>query len=372
MTEPLKRLTVAALSLFIVGITITAMVLGQNLLIPIAMAALLAMLLTPIMEKLRSWGVPRVLAAVLSLMLIVLFILGVFSLVSVQVYSFIDNFEELKTNATKRLEQLMAYLQQTFNLSKKQVQTAADDSVHEMLNSVKSKAGGIFTATTQTMTNFFLSLIYTLLFLLFHERIKEAFIKFAATEKQDEATETLNKISKVAPQYLFGKLMLITFLAIMYSVGLSIFGVKYGVLLGVIAAVLSIIPYIGNLIGGIMPMIMVLITGEETWPIFAILGLFFFAQFIESYFLEPLIVGGKVSINPMASIIGVVMAGGIWGIPGMIIAIPYMGIIKILCDQIDRLEPISILIGEKDDEDGLIKRKTGQLLKKIKGKFGKT
>ncbi len=157
----------------------------------------------------------------------------------------------------------------------------------------------------------------------------------------------------------------------MYSVGLSLFGVKYGVLLGVIAAVLSIIPYIGNLIGGILPIIMVLITSEETWPIFAILGLFFFAQFIESYFLEPLIVGGKVSINPMASIIGVVIAGGLWGIPGMIIAIPYMGIIKILCDQVDNLQPISILIGEKEEDEGYMEKKGSKFANWLKSKFGK-
>lgn len=344
------------------------MVFGKNLLAPIAIAALLAMLLTPIMEKLMSWKVPRVLAAILSLMIIVLFIAGVFSLVSVQVYSFIDNFDELKSSADQRIDDLMNYLQSKSNFSRQEIETAADDGVNEMLTTVKNKAGGIFSATTQGMTNFFLSFIYTLLFLLYHKRIKRAFVKFAAKDKQDEAEETLDKISKVAPQYLFGKLMLITFLAITYSVGLSLIGVKYGALLGIIAAFLSIIPYIGNLTGGLMPMVMVLITTQETWPILAIMGLFAGAQFIESYFLEPLIVGGKVSINPMASIIGVVVAGGIWGIPGMIIAIPYMGIIKILCDQVDRLEPVSILIGDDSDE-GWLDKQSNKLVAWLKGKF---
>lgn len=368
MSDSLKRLSITALSLIIITIILLSMVFGKNLLAPIAIAALLAMLLTPIMEKLMSWKVPRVLAAILSLMIIVLFIAGVFSLVSVQVYSFIDNFDELKSSADQRIDDLMNYLQSKSNFSRQEIETAADDGVNEMLTTVKNKAGGIFSATTQGMTNFFLSFIYTLLFLLYHKRIKRAFVKFAAKDKQDEAEETLDKISKVAPQYLFGKLMLITFLAITYSVGLSLIGVKYGALLGIIAAFLSIIPYIGNLTGGLMPMVMVLITTQETWPILAIMGLFAGAQFIESYFLEPLIVGGKVSINPMASIIGVVVAGGIWGIPGMIIAIPYMGIIKILCDQVDRLEPVSILIGDDSDE-GWLDKQSNKLVAWLKGKF---
>ncbi len=370
MSGPLKRLSITALILVIITIIILAMVFGKNLLAPIAIAALLAMLLTPIMEKLMSWKVPRALAAIMSLMVIVLFIAGVFSLVSVQVYSFIDNYNELKVSANERIDELMRYVQSNSSYSRKEIETAADNGVSEMLTTVKNKAGGIFSATTQGMTNFFLSFIYTLLFLLYHKRIKRAFIQFAAKDKQEEAEVTLNKISKVAPQYLFGKLMLITFLAICYSVGLSLIGVKYGALLGIIAAFLSIIPYIGNLIGGLMPMAMVMITSDEMWPIFAIMGLFAFAQFIESYFLEPLIVGGKVSINPMASIIGVVVAGGIWGIPGMIIAIPYMGIVKILCDQVDKLEPVSILIGESE-EDGWLDRKSEKVVNWVKSKLGK-
>lgn len=368
MTEPLKRLAVAALTLNVLAILLLGLVYGQNLLVPIAVGALLAMLLTPIMDKLMGWGMPRVPSAVLSLMIIVIFIAGIFSLVSVQIYSFMDNYEELKQNAEERLADFTQYLQSNYNLSNQQVQSATDNGVNKMLDTVKEQAGGIFSATTQTLTNFFLTLIYTLLFLLYHKRIKRAFIKFAKSDKQDEAEETLNKISKVAPHYLFGKLILVTFLAIIYGVGLTLIGVKYGILLGVLAAVLSIIPYIGNIIGGVLPMLMVLITQDETWPIFAILGLFGLAQFFESYFLEPLIVGGKVSINPMASIIGVVLAGGIWGIPGMIIAIPYMGIIKILCDQVDRLEPVSILIGEREEE-GWMEKKSSKAVEWIKQKF---
>ncbi len=371
MTEPLQKLAAAALTLIIIAIVLLGLIYGQTLLVPIVVGALLAMLLTPVMDKLMGWGVPKVPAAILSLMLIVLFIAGVFSLVSVQIYSFVQNADELKQNAEMRIADLTQYVQSKFGVTRQQVEDATDNGINEMTSTMKEQAGGIFSATTQTMTNFFLTLIDTLLFLLFHAQIKQAFIKFASKENQPKAEETLNKISKVAPQYLFGKLMLVTFLAIAYAVGLSLIGVKYGVLLGVLAAVLSIIPFIGNMIGGILPMAMVLVTQEETWPILAIIGLFMGAQFIESYFLEPLIVGGKVSVNPMAAIIGVVIAGGIWGIAGMIIAIPYMGIVKILCDQVDRLEPISILIGEEEKPPSWISKKSSRLVDWVKGKFGK-
>ena len=76
--------------------------------------------------------------------------------------------------ADQRIDQLMGFVQSKSSFSRQEIETAADNGVNEMLSTVKNKAGGIFSATTQGMTNFFLSFIYTLLFLLFHKRIKRA------------------------------------------------------------------------------------------------------------------------------------------------------------------------------------------------------
>ena len=78
-------------------------------------------------------------------------------------------------------------------------------------------------------------------------------------------------------------------------------------------------------------------------------------QFIQTYLLEPLVVGRGVNINPLFTIAGIVAGELVWGVPGMILAIPLMGIAKIICDHIEPLKPYGFLIGEeKKSKTGVI------------------
>ena len=85
-------------------------------------------------------------------------------------------------------------------------------------------------------------------------------------------------------------------------------------------------------------------------------------QFLQTYILEPLVVGSGVNINPLFTIGGIVAGELVWGVPGMILAIPTMGMAKIICDHIEPLKPYGFLIGEEK------KSKTG-LVDKVKGWF---
>ena len=87
-------------------------------------------------------------------------------------------------------------------------------------------------------------------------------------------------------------------------------------------------------------------------------------QFIQTYLLEPLVVGSQVNINPLFTIISLVAGEILWGIPGMVLAIPLLGIGKIICDHVESLQPVGYLIGEDE------KKKSG-ISEKIKGWLGK-
>ena len=87
-------------------------------------------------------------------------------------------------------------------------------------------------------------------------------------------------------------------------------------------------------------------------------------QFIQSYILEPLVVGAEVNINPIFTILVLVGGEMIWGIPGMVLAIPILGIIKIVCDHIEPLKPYGFLIGHDKT-----KREDSPWIKKLKRLF---
>ena len=165
-----------------------------------------------------------------------------------------------------------------------------------------------------------------------------------------------------------GKLILIVLLAVLYAIGLSIAGVKHAILISILAAVLSLIPYLGNIIGFFLAMAMALFAGGDTTGLIGVVITFSVAQFVESYILEPYVVGEQVDIHPIFTIIAVVLGGAVFGVVGMIIAIPVFGIIKVVCDHVKVLHPIGYLLGdqkeEKKDEDNFFNK----IYKKFKRK----
>jgi predicted PurR-regulated permease PerM len=142
---------------------------------------------------------------------------------------------------------------------------------------------------------------------------------------------------------------------IMYSIGFSIVGVKFPVFFAIVCGLLEIVPFVGNLTGNLLTVLMVVLQGGGTGMIVGVLITYATVQFLQTYILEPLVVGAEVNINPLFTIIVLVAGELVWGIPGMVLAIPLLGIVKIICDHIEPLKPYGFLIGQqKKKKEGLI------------------
>jgi predicted PurR-regulated permease PerM len=127
---------------------------------------------------------------------------------------------------------------------------------------------------------------------------------------------------------------------------------------------LEIVPFVGNITGTSLTILMALTQGGGGGMIIGILITYGLVQFIQTYILEPMIVGSEVNINPLFTILGIILGELVWGIPGMILAIPILGILKIVCDHIPSLQPYGFLIGEEKK-----KKKGIGLFEKIKKRF---
>ncbi|MCX6297422.1 MAG: AI-2E family transporter [Bacteroidetes bacterium] len=103
------------------------------------------------------------------------------------------------------------------------------------------------------------------------------------------------------------------------------------------------------------------IQGTNLSIIGGIIGTYGIIQFIEGWVLEPLVVGHQVKINPFFTIIALVLGELLWGISGILLAIPLTAMLKTVCDHIESLKPYGFLIGEIE-----IKRKELTIIKKVK------
>jgi predicted PurR-regulated permease PerM len=128
-------------------------------------------------------------------------------------------------------------------------------------------------------------------------------------------------------------------------VALLIIGVPYAVLLGVIGALLNILPFIGGILAVLFPILVAMATidGSST-PLWIVIS-YMTIQFIDNHFLVPYIVASRVKINALISIVIVLMGGALWGIAGMFLSIPVIGVLKIIFDRIPEMKAWGMLIG---------------------------
>lgn len=158
----------------------------------------------------------------------------------------------------------------------------------------------------------------------------------------------ITSAAHVSQNYPLGKLALCVLIAVLYAIGLSISGIKHAILISVLAAALTLIPYIGNIIGFLLALAMAFFSGGSSTALIGVVLTFGITQLLETYTLEPYVVGGKVNLNPILTIIVVVLGYHVWGAVGMLIAIPALGIAKVICDHVPALNPFGYLLGQED------------------------
>jgi predicted PurR-regulated permease PerM len=162
------------------------------------------------------------------------------------------------------------------------------------------------------------------------------------------------EIQKMLRQYLNGLFTVMIFLAVLNSLGLWIIGVEYPVLWASLAAFLTIIPYIGTTLGGGLPFFYALATAESWHQPAAVVAMYVTVQQIEGNLITPYVVGSKVRINPLVAIIGILLMNELWGVSGIILAIPIAAGIKIMFDRIAPLKAVGALMGSNIvNEQGL-------------------
>jgi len=149
-----------------------------------------------------------------------------------------------------------------------------------------------------------------------------------------------------------GVFIVVVILSILNTAGLSIVGIKYAATFGIISALFNFIPYFGNWIGAFFPFMFALLTGDTPNLALGVLIYYAIVQFFEHNVLTPNITGGYVKLNPLVTIIGIIIAGMVWGIIGMFIIIPFMATVKIVLDYFEPTQPYGFLIGIKDSQRG--------------------
>ncbi|WP_159520892.1 AI-2E family transporter [Sunxiuqinia indica] len=346
----MKKLSLTSLSLtlFVISIFILTLLLAQDILIPFAVSVFFTYLLYPLTEAMERRGVHRIIAILLVIILALTILGGAALFLSLEISNTNINLADLKRQVNGKADMFQDFMELQLGVDTSTMDLYLGKITDSFFSSWQSMAGSVFTATTTTL--FQLGLLPVYIFFLLFYRTKTAYFIFrlVGRKNKQKALNILREVSTVTTQYMGGLLIVVLILAILNSTGLLIIGIPHAMVFGVIAAVLNLIPYIGTFIGGLIPILFALFTMQEPLePMIKIFALFAVIQFLENNLITPNIVGSNIKINPLAIIISLLTANLIWGVAGMLIAVPCLAILKIIMRNIDQLEPFAYLISDR-------------------------
>jgi predicted PurR-regulated permease PerM len=321
------------------------------------------MLFLPISSRLERNGFKRGLSVGACILIFICFIAGIIALISWQISDLASDFTGMEQKVTQSIDKFKQTLSNTFGISPEKQQEMMKKQQQSGGGGMSSIVTGIMSSIMSMLVDTILVLVYIFLLMFYRRHIKQFILKLVPQEDKAKTTKIIYSSTNVAQHYLGGLAMMIVLLWIMYGIGFSIAGVKNAFFFAILCGLLEIIPFIGNLAGTALTLLMALTQGGGSNIIIGILITYALVQFIQSYIIEPLVVGAEVNINPLFTIIAIVLGETVWGVPGMILAIPLLGIFKIICDNVESLKPYGFLIGEEK------KKKEPGMMDKVKSWF---
>lgn len=332
----------------------------REILVPLSFALMLAILLNPVTVFLQKIKFPRMLAIAVALLIAIVLIVGVFyflfseiSNLSTELPAFKIKFTRIIANAQREISEQLGINSQKQN-----------EYIGEAQNGLKPYLANAMGTAFGTLTTLILLPVYSFLFLYYKTLILNFLYDVFADADAKEVRVVLVQTKSAIQNYMFGLILEAIIVAVLNTIALLMLGVKYAVLLGFLGAIINVLPFIGGIVAILLPILIATVTKDGFQTQLGIIIAYVIIQFIDNHFLIPYIVSSKVKINALISIIIVLLGGALWGVSGMFLSIPFIGILKIIFDRVPELKPWGRLLG-----DEILTRQKGQkikILKKVK------
>jgi len=334
----------ACILIIILGLVLISWYL-KIIIVPLLFSLIFAVMLYPVCAKLEYFGLSKGVAAFLSVFLTSV----VFSLALWFVYNQMTRFAEqgpqFIEKASELYDKLQASIADMFGV-RRSSQSRLQNQLAQFANNTEAIVSGLVGFLSGFITDVTLIPLYVFFLLYFRDFFLEFFYKIIPSQDKEIIDGTMKQIYDVILNWMRGVLIVIVIVGVLNSVGLVILGIEYPFFFGFLASFLALIPYIGILIGSLLPALLALITKDSYWYAVGVVGIFWFVQVLEGNFITPYIVGKNVSLNPLIAIFTLLMFGKMWGMAGLVLALPVTAIIKVVFDSVPGLKPYGFLLGE--------------------------
>src|SRR5580658_149581 len=324
----------------------------RGILIPFSFALFLAVLLNPLMERLLRWQFSRVPAIAVSLIVAILVIGGIWYFLANQIMQLTDQLPLLEKKGSELLTRAQNYLTQHWNIPV----AKTNEYLGQAKAAIKPLLGQLLGSMAGTMGSVFLLPIYTFLLLYYKNLILNFLYEIFAEQNAEEVSTVLRQVRGANQSYMYGLLIEAAIVATLNTIALLILGVQYSVLMGVLGALLNVLPFFGGILAAALPIMVATITKEGYNTQIGIAIAYIIIQFTDNHFLIPYIVSAKVRINALLSVVAILLGGAVWGLAGMFVSIPFIGVLKIIFDRIPEMQPWGRLLGDQVEARRMVRR----------------
>ncbi len=336
-----NKVVVAALIILVIFVAGIFLQQAKPVLFPFFLAVFLSFILSPILDFLTSKKIPRA----VSILFIIIFSFFIIYLLGLLFYSsgktFASEFPKYGQKISSILASIQEQLKHTF---------PKWESVDWVGQLNINKIGSFLLASLGPFFSFIALLFLIFVFLIFilagRGNIKTKIEKSFSKERASRIIDVIQKIDKQIQRYLAIKTVVSFVTGVLATVVLVIFGVDFAIVFGFFTFILNYIPNIGSIIATALPLTVAVFQFETLWPAFWILIILGSIQMTIGNFVEPRVMGEGLGLSTLVVLFFLFFWGWLWGIAGMILAVPTVAIVKIVCDNIPPLSFIGELMSK--------------------------
>ena len=344
-------------------------ILAKDILSPLIFSCLFSILLLPLASFLEyKVRLPRSAASMLTVLFMLAIIGLIIYIIGSQISNLASDWPQFQEQIGKSLNSLQAWITNTFNINANKQLTYVHSATTKIMASGSTVIGVTLLSLSSILLFLIFTFIYTFFFLLYRSLIMKFLVSVFLDENKHTVHDIIEQVQYMIRKYIVGLLIEMAIVSLVVCLAFWALGIKYAILLGLITGLLNIIPYIGIFAAMVISTAITFATSTIAFKTILVIITLVVIHLIDSNILLPLVVGSKVRINALITVLGVIIGEMVWGISGMFLSIPVVAVLKIIFDRVEGLKSWGIILGDEELKQNRLATKLTTKMKFSKSK----
>ncbi len=331
--------------------TFVVVYFARDLLLPILMGFLLALTLSPLNRAMKRVGVPTFLSATSLIMLATVAVVAVSYFAGETLSSWTDDAPAIMQELRFKLRGLTDTIERVKDASDEVEAMTSGQGPQPVIVKQPGLMNSAFSVAASTVTTAVVALTLALFLLASGELFYSKLVKvFDTMSGKKRALTTVYDIERRVSRYLLTITLINAGLGVCVGIAMWLVGLEYAYVWGILAFLLNYLPILGGLIGSVLIGAYAIISFDSLAYAALAPVVYLSLSSLEAQFVTPFLVGRRLELNAVAVFLTVILWGWLWGVPGALVAVPFLLVFKVICDAVDSMKIIGNFLGAEEPE----------------------